>query len=110
MSSQKAADDRNSSTNKSEVDLDQAISSAPLANLKSRKFRKDGFRVSLSTRAVEIAWKIERIKVSDYVFPDETLPWVHGRAAIAAQAKLLNRRQIPGTGSLLAPYETNFFR
>ena len=45
----------------------------PLANLKDRKHRKEAFRVPLSSRAVEIAREMERIKVSDYVFPGQTL-------------------------------------
>ena len=54
-----------------ELDLDQAIWSVPLANLKDRKFRKEGFRVPLSARAVEIARAMEKIKVSDFVFPGQ---------------------------------------
>ena len=52
-----------------EFDLDQALWSVPLANLKDRKYRKEGFRVPLSARAVEIVREMEAIKVSDYVFP-----------------------------------------
>jgi integrase len=54
-----------------EVDLQQAIWSVPLANLKDRKYRKEAFRVPLSERAVEIVREMERIKVSDYVFPGQ---------------------------------------
>jgi hypothetical protein len=38
-----------------ELDLDHALWSVPLVNLKDRKFRKEAFRVPLSARAVEIA-------------------------------------------------------
>src|SRR5271170_1498840 len=54
-----------------EFDLDQAVWSVPLANLKDRKHRKEAFRVPLSARAVGIAQEMERIKVSDYVFPGQ---------------------------------------
>jgi integrase len=54
-----------------EVDLEQALWSVPLANLKDRKYRKEGFRVPLSGRALEILREMERIKVSDYVFPGQ---------------------------------------
>ena len=37
-----------------EFDLDQALWTVPLANLKDRKHRKEGFRVPLVARAVEI--------------------------------------------------------
>jgi integrase len=54
-----------------ELDLDQAIWSVPLANLKDRKYRKEAFRVPLSARAVEIVREMEHNKVSDYVFPGQ---------------------------------------
>jgi integrase len=58
-----------------ELHLDQAIWSVPLANLKDRKYRKESFRVPLSARAVEIVREMERIRVSDYVFPGQA----HGK-------------------------------
>jgi integrase len=54
-----------------ELDLDQAIWSVPLANLKDRKYRKEAFRVPLSARGLEILREMELIKVSEYVFPGQ---------------------------------------
>ena len=54
-----------------ELDLDQAIWSVPLVNLKDRKYRKEAFRVPLPSRAVEIAREMETGKISDYVFPGQ---------------------------------------
>ena len=73
-----------------ELDLDQAIWSVPLANLKDRKFRKEGFRVPLSGRAVEIAREMERIKVSDYVFPGQAPGKPFSNMALLVLLKRMN--------------------
>lgn len=52
-----------------EFDLDQPIWTVPLANLKDRKHRKEGFRVPLSPRAVEIVMEMQKGGVSRFVFP-----------------------------------------
>ena len=54
-----------------EFDLDQAMWTVPLANLKDRKHRKEGFRVPLSARAVEIVRGMQAIRVSQFVFPGQ---------------------------------------
>jgi integrase len=54
-----------------EVDLDQALWTVPLANLKDRKHRKEGFRVPLVARAVEIVEQMRLGRVSRFVFPGQ---------------------------------------
>ena len=54
-----------------EFDLEQAVWTVPLVNLKDRKHRKDGFRVPLVARAVEIARQMQEGRVSRFVFPGQ---------------------------------------
>jgi integrase len=54
-----------------DFDLDQSVWTVPVVNLKDRKYRKEGFRVPLPPRAVEIVREMESIKTSDYVFPGQ---------------------------------------
>jgi len=55
----------------SEMDLEKAIWTVPLSSLKDREHRDEAFRVPLSARAVEILREMEKIKVSDFVFPGQ---------------------------------------
>jgi integrase len=55
-----------------EFDLDQALWTVPLANLKDRKQRKEGFRVPLVPRAVETVRQMQGGQVSRFVFPGQT--------------------------------------
>ena len=55
-----------------EVDLDKAVWTVPLANLKDRKHRKEGFRVPLSERAVDIIREMQNACVSSFVFPGQS--------------------------------------
>jgi integrase len=73
-----------------ELDLDQAIWSVPLANLKDRKHRKEAFRVPLSPRAVEIATEMEAVKVSDYVFPGQAPDKPFSNMALLVLLKRMN--------------------
>ena len=73
-----------------ELDLEQAIWSVPLANLKDRKFRREAFRVPLSARAVEIAREMEPIKVSDYVFPGQAPGKPFSNMALLVLLKRMN--------------------
>ena len=50
------------------LDLNQAIWTVPLVNLKDRKHRTEGFRVPLVERAVEIVQQMRHGQVSSYVF------------------------------------------
>jgi integrase len=52
-----------------DIDLDAAVWTVPLASLKDRKHRSEGFRVPLATRAVAILHEMERGRSSAYVFP-----------------------------------------
>jgi len=74
----------------SELDLDLAIWSVPLANLKDRKHRKEAFRVPLPARAVEITREMERIKVSDYVFPGQAPGKPFSNMALLVLLKRMN--------------------
>jgi integrase len=58
-----------------EFDLDQALWTVPLANLKDRKHRKEGFRVPLVERAVEIVHHVQEARVSRFIFPGQA----HGK-------------------------------
>ena len=58
-----------------EFDLEQAVWTVPTANLKDRKHRKEGFRVPLPPRAVEIVRQMNAARVSRFVFPG----FVHGK-------------------------------
>ena len=52
-------------------DLNEALWTVPVANLKDRKYRREGFRVPLPPRAVEIVREMELIRTSEYVFPGQ---------------------------------------
>ena len=52
-----------------EFDVEQAVWTVPVANLKDRKHRKEGFRVPLAPRAVEIVRQMREARLSKYVFP-----------------------------------------
>ena len=54
-----------------EFDLDQALWTVPLANLKDRMHRKEGFRVPLVARAVEIVRHLQEGRVSRFIFPGQ---------------------------------------
>jgi integrase len=73
-----------------QLDLEQAIWSVPLANLKDRKHRKEAFRVPLSTRAVEIVREMEKIMLSDYVFPGQTADKPFSNMALLVLLKRMN--------------------
>ncbi len=73
-----------------ELDLEQALWSVPLVNLKDRKYRKEAFRAPLSARAVEIVREMERIKVSDYVFPGQAPDKPFSNMALLVLLKRMN--------------------
>jgi integrase len=79
-----------------EFDLDQALWTVPLANLKDRKHRKEGFRAPLVARAVEIVEQMHQGRVSRFVFPgpyntdasEDRLSWsIMVDAVLSARAK-----------------------
>jgi integrase len=51
--------------------LAREVWTVPLANLKDRKHRTEGFRVPLAQRAVEIVQQMRQGQVSGYVFPGQ---------------------------------------
>src|SRR5580704_16762858 len=54
-----------------QLDLNEAVWTVPLVNLKDRKHRREGFRVPLVERAVEIVQQMRLGQVSGYVFPGQ---------------------------------------
>ena len=54
-----------------QLDLDHAVWTIPLVNLKDRKHRTEGFRVPLVERAVAIVQQMGQGQVSGYVFPGQ---------------------------------------
>jgi integrase len=54
-----------------EFDLDLALWTVPLVNLKDRKHRKEGFRVPLGARAADIARHMQEGQNSRFVFPGQ---------------------------------------
>ena len=51
-----------------QFDLNQAVWTVPLINLKDRKYRTEGFRVPMVARAAGIARQMNEVRVSRYVF------------------------------------------
>lgn len=58
-----------------DVDIANALWTVPLASLKDRKYRQQGFRVPLSDRAVEILHAVRELPANPWVFPGQ----VHGK-------------------------------
>jgi integrase len=54
-----------------DFDLEIAVWTVPLASLKDRKHRSEGFRVPLPARSVEIVREMEQARSSAYVFPGQ---------------------------------------
>ena len=54
-----------------DFDLDHSLWTVPVANLKDRKHRREGFRVPLPPRALEIVREMESIRTAVYVFPGQ---------------------------------------
>jgi integrase len=54
---------------RTEFDLDAAVWTVPLTSLKDRKHRNEPFRVPLSARAVDIVKRMQKGRVSSFVFP-----------------------------------------
>jgi integrase len=52
-----------------DLDLNQSLWTVPVANLKDRKYRREGFRVPLAPRAVEIVREMQSVRTSAYIFP-----------------------------------------
>jgi integrase len=54
-----------------DFNLTRSLWTVPIANLKDRKYRKEGLRVPLPRRAAEIVREMESIRTSEYVFPGQ---------------------------------------
>ena len=55
-----------------EFDLENAVWTVPLANLKDREHRNEPFRVPLSIRALEIVREMQIAQISEFVFPGQS--------------------------------------
>jgi len=75
-----------------EFDLDQSVWTVPLANLKDRKHRKEGFRVPLVERAVEIIRHMQEGRISRFVFPGRAPGEPLSDRALLARLKRMNPR------------------
>jgi integrase len=73
-----------------EFDLDQALWTVPLANLKDRKHRKEGFRVPLIERAVAIVRQMQKGRVSRFVFPGQNHGMPLSNMALLTLLKRMN--------------------
>jgi len=73
-----------------EFDLENDIWTVPLANLKDRKHRREGFRVPLSPRAVEIVREMEGARVSSFVFPGQRRDRPFSNMALLTLLKRMN--------------------
>ena len=54
-----------------QFDIDGAVWTVPLTSLKDRDHRTEPFRVPLSPRAVAILREMEKVRVSNFVFPGQ---------------------------------------
>jgi hypothetical protein len=82
-----------------QLDLNEAVWTVPLVNLKDRKHRTEGFRVPLVERAVEIVQQMRRGQVSGYVFPGQA----HGKPLSNMALLTLLKRMNAGEKKWLDP-------
>jgi len=75
-----------------EFDLDKALWTVPLVNLKDREHRKESFEIPLSPRTVEIVREMERACVSVYVFPGQRKDRPLSNMAFLTLLKRMNAR------------------
>jgi integrase len=74
-----------------EFDLDAALWNVPLANLKDRKHRKEGFRVPLCSRAAAIVRELLAAHQSRFVFPSYDQKRPLSDMAMLAVIKRMNK-------------------
>ena len=75
-----------------EFNLDKALWTVPLVNLKDREHRKDAFEVPLGPRAVEIVREMEKARVSSHVFPGQKRGKPLSNMAFLTLLKRMNAR------------------
>jgi integrase len=90
-----------------EIDLDAAIWTVPIANLKDKRTRKESFRVPLSDRVIAILKDLQKGSVSDFVFPSsDGTPM--SNMAMLTMLKRMNSSQTkwidPTTGKSIVPH------
>jgi integrase len=82
-----------------QLDLDQAVWTVPLVNLKDRRHRREGFRVPLVKHAIEIVRQMRQGQVSGYVFPGQA----HGKPLSNMALLTLLKRMNSGEKKWLDP-------
>ncbi len=75
-----------------EIDFEKSIWTVPLASLKDRKHRKEGFRVPLSERATEILQQMQQARVSRFIFPGQSPGKPFSNMAFLTLLKRMNAR------------------
>ena len=78
-----------------QIDLDHAVWTVPLALLKDRKYRKEGFRVPLSKRACEILAEMRTLGSPNFVFPAQRVDRPLSNMAMLMLLKRMNRGACP---------------
>ena len=73
-----------------EFDLDQALWSVPLVSLKDRSYRREAFRVPLSSRVIDIAREMEAIRSSEFVFAGQAQGKPFSNMALLTLLKRMN--------------------
>ena len=81
-----------------EFNLDRALWTIPLANLKDREHRTEAFEVPLSPRAVEILKKAVTVRTGAYVFPGQKGDQPLSNMAFLTLLKRMNGTQKPTKG------------
>ena len=76
-----------------EIDLEHSLWIVPLANLKDRDYRNEGFRVPLSPRAVEIIREMEATRVSEFIFPGQNACQPLSNMALLTVIRRLNNSE-----------------
>jgi len=71
-------------------DLENAVWTVPLENLKDRKHRREGLRVPLSSRAMAIIREMEKVRISSFVFPSQTSENPFSNMALLTLIKRMN--------------------
>jgi integrase len=73
-----------------DFDLDQALWIVPLVNLKDRRHRREGFRVPLPPRALEIVRQMDEVRISNFIFPGHTHSKPFSNMALLTLIKRMN--------------------
>lgn len=78
-----------------DLDLEAAIWTVPLENLKDRKHRTEGFRVPLSKRAIELLKHLKESQTSAFLFPGLNLKKPISNMALLMTVRRMNNPESP---------------